>query len=88
MKSERMRCIVSSAVLRTTAPLRNRGGRKRALSKADIRKLDSARRRLIKGAKNQKRVTYKDVIIEAGFENLPCRRVCEDALRNMGVSDS
>ena len=55
------------------------------MSRSDVRKLDSARRRLIKRAKNQKRVTYKDVIDEAGLETRACQRVCADALRNLGV---
>lgn len=60
-------------------------GRKPSLSTADVRKLDLARRRLIKHAKNAKRVTWADVIKEAALENPPCQRVCVDALRKLGV---
>ena len=60
-------------------------GRKNALSKRDIRKLDTTRRRLIKKAKNQYRVTYQDVLDAADLEDPPCLRVVEDALRDEGV---
>ena len=61
-------------------------GRKRALSPADVRKLDRARRRLIQKADNQKRITYEDVIEKAGLEGKACERVCADALRREGVA--
>ena len=61
-------------------------GRKRALSKQSVRKLDQARRRLIKRADNQQRVTYAAVIKEAGLKDVVCQRVCEDALRQEGVA--
>ena len=61
-------------------------GRKRSLSKTDISKLDKARRRLIKRANNEYRVTYKDVISEAGMCGSQCQRICEDALREQGVA--
>lgn len=61
-------------------------GRKRALSKQDIRRLDQARRRLIKNADNDLRVTYAAIVKEAGLEGVVCQRLCEDALRNLGVS--
>ena len=60
-------------------------GRKPSLSKGDVRKLDLARRRLIKQADNGKRVTWADVITAAALVNPPCQRVCEDALRARGV---
>lgn len=60
-------------------------GRKRALTKKDINTLDQARRRLIRMADNDVRVTYQDVIEEAGLEGQVCQRVCEDALRERGV---
>ena len=63
-----------------------RRGRKRSLSKQDVRTLDQARRRLIKKAANQHRVTYEEVVDEADLDNAPCQRVCEDALRGEGVS--
>ena len=43
-------------------------GRKPALSKADVRALDQARRRLIKRAKNMRPVTYRDVVEEAALD--------------------
>ena len=61
-------------------------GRKRALSKQDVRKLDQARRRLIKKEDNQHRVTYEAIVDEASLSTEPCQRVCEDALRHLGVS--
>ena len=60
-------------------------GRKRSLSKQDVRKLDQTRRRLIRQAENEKRVTYEDVVEEAGLSHSPSQRVCEDALRGEGV---
>ena len=60
-------------------------GRRSSLSKADVRKLDLARRRLIKRANNQARVTYAAVVADAALPNPPCQRVCEDALRAQGV---
>ena len=47
-------------------------GQKRALSEHDVRKLDKTRRRLIKSADNEWRVTYKDVI-EAAIEMMNSR---------------
>ena len=61
-------------------------GRKRSLSKQDVRKLDQARRRLIKRANNQHRVTYEAIVEEADLSHSPCQRICEDALRDEGVS--
>ena len=61
-------------------------GRKRALSPCEVRKLDRARRRLIKKAKTEKRVTYANVVEEAGLEGRACERVCADALRGEGVA--
>ena len=60
-------------------------GRKRLLSRQDVRKLDQARRRLIQQADNERRVTYDDIIQEAGLEDPPCERVCADALRKLGI---
>ena len=61
-------------------------GRKRVLSKLDVRKLDKARRRLIKIADNEWRVTYKEIVKEAGLTNVACQRVCEEALRERGIN--
>ena len=61
-------------------------GRKVVLTNNDKLRLDQARRRLIRKADNDYRVTYKDVIEEAGMEGEVCQRVCEDALRERGVA--
>ena len=61
-------------------------GRKRGLSSQDIRALDKSRRRLTQKAKIARRITYEDVIKEAGLEDQVCQRVCEDALRAEGVA--
>ena len=36
-------------------------------------------------ADNESRVTYKEIIEEAGISHVACQRVCEDALRGCGV---
>ena len=61
-------------------------GRKNLLSRRDVRKLDQARRRLITNADNEDRITYANVVEEAGLTGVVCQRVCEDALRSEGVS--
>jgi hypothetical protein len=61
-------------------------GRKRVLTRNHIRSLDAARKRLIKKSDNDYRVTYKDIVEEAGLEDVVCQRVCENALRKLGVS--
>ena len=63
-------------------------GRKPILTKEHIRSLDQARRRLIRAADNDHRVTYKDVIEEAGLKDECCQRVCSNALRALGVGFS
>ena len=60
-------------------------GRNTVLTKKDINSLDQARRRLIRRADNDARVTYSDVLKEAGFTDKVSQRVCEDALRKRGV---
>ena len=65
-----------------------RGG-KRKISNLDIPRLNQARRRLIKQADGEHRVTYAMIIDEAKEKNAlecdPCQRVVEDALRGVGV---
>ena len=63
-----------------------RRGRKGQLTKQDVRRLDLTRRRLVKRADNAVRVTYADVVKEAGLEGAACQRVLEDALRAIGVT--
>ena len=87
-----IKCIDKSAVHRYAQGLTHKRGaeeqrgRKRALSKQDVRTLDQARRRLIKRENNQHRVTYESVVEEAALSSSPCQRVCEDALREVGVA--
>ena len=60
-------------------------GRTSTLTKADVRKLLQARRRLIKRAKGQQRVRYIDIIQEADIDKEVSQRTVEDALRSEGV---
>ena len=60
-------------------------GRKRALSNRDAKALDQARLRLIRGANNSKRVTWSDVVAEAGYAGKVSVRTCADALRQKDV---
>lgn len=60
-------------------------GRKKILKRADVRKLQQARLRLIKQANSERRVTHADVQKEAGLQDVVCQRVCEDALRKVNV---
>ena len=63
-------------------------GRKRKLRKVDELRLDQARRRLIKQADGEYRVTHDDVMEEASKTALnsnPCQRVCADSLRTQNV---
>ena len=61
-------------------------GRKRSLSPRDVRALDQARRRLIKKANNNVRVTHADVVEEAGVGEKAGERLCADVLRAGGVA--
>jgi hypothetical protein len=60
-------------------------GRKRVLTPKDADKLDRVRKRLVKAANNQYRVTYADVVAAADMEGRACQRTCEEALRSKGV---
>ena len=60
-------------------------GRKRSLGRSDVKSLDRARRKLIKSANNQHRVTYDAVVSEAGYEEVCCLRTVQSALRREGV---
>ena len=51
-----------------------------------VRRLDQARVRLVKKADGERQVIYADVIEEAGLKQVACQRVCEDALRGVGVA--
>ena len=56
-------------------------GRNKLLTKADVRKLIHARRRLIKKAKGEARVRYGDVIEAARLGKDVSKRTVEDAMR-------
>ena len=60
-------------------------GRPNQLTRQDIRKLQQARRRLIRNADSEEQVTWQDVLDEAALEATPSLRVVQDALRNEGV---
>ena len=60
-------------------------GRKHALNEANIKALEQARLRLIKKADNEYRVTWANIVSEAGLEGVVSERVCADALRSRGV---
>jgi hypothetical protein len=60
-------------------------GRKKVLSKKDMKKLDKVRRRLIKDADGDERITYVDVIAKAGLGGKCGQRTAENALRSTGV---
>jgi hypothetical protein len=60
-------------------------GRDETLTRADTRKLQQARRRLLREADSEHRVTWQDVLDEAALDSAPCLRVVQDALRSTGV---
>ena len=62
--------------------------RKRKLSKLDELRLDQSRRRLIKQADGEYRVTHQSIIDETSktaLTNEPCKRLCMDSLRSDNV---
>ena len=60
-------------------------GRKKALAKKDIAKLDQVRKRLLKAADGAYRVTYEDIHQASGLRGTCCQRVVQEALRAKGV---
>lgn len=61
-------------------------GRPLALTRAQIRSADAARKRLLKRADSQHRVTWPMVIEEAGLQNAGCQRtICDSLRRELGV---
>ncbi len=60
-------------------------GRKPILGTKDVQTLNRIRRKMIKSADNETRITYSDLIEEAGYEDTCCQRLVEDALRGLGV---
>jgi hypothetical protein len=63
-----------------------RGKGQSKLAPSHVKKLMAVRRRMIKKANNEKRVTYADVIAEAGLDVDCAQRTMEDALRREGLS--
>jgi len=61
-------------------------GRKPLVTKGVVRDLQQARRRLLKKADSEERVTYADIQEEAGYKGTFCEKTMADALRNAGVS--
>ena len=62
-------------------------GRHKILKRADIQRLMQARRRLIKAADSEERITYNDIIDEAGYDESYCsKRTFEEAFRAEGVA--
>ena len=60
-------------------------GRKAILTRRDVVLLQQARRRLIKRADGDHRVTYQMIMDEAALPSSPGLRTVEDALRDDGV---
>ena len=60
-------------------------GRKRALSRSDVRALDKARRTLLQEADSEYRVTYDDVSKKSGLGKKASLRTQAKELRNIGV---
>lgn len=60
-------------------------GRPNILTRQDIRKLQQARRRLIRNADSEERVTWQDVLDEADLDSAPSLRLVEETLRNEAV---
>ena len=63
-----------------------RRGRKQILTRADVRKLQQARVRLIKKADNSYRVTYKSILEEAALGKEVSLRVVQTTLRQEGLA--
>ena len=60
-------------------------GRKKALAKRDVAKLDQVRKRLLKAADGARRVTYEDIHKASGLQSTCCERVAQNALRAKGI---
>ena len=60
-------------------------GRQNLLTRADVLALQRARKRLVKAANSEYRVTYADIIAEARLDKQPSERTVADALREKGV---
>ena len=60
-------------------------GRKRSLSSSDVRTLDKSRRKLLKEADSEHRVTYTDISTKSGLDKKASLRTQAKALRGIGV---
>ena len=60
-------------------------GRKRTLSGSDIRTLETTRRKLLRTADSEHRVTYADIAEESGLGDKASLRTHAQALRDLGV---
>ncbi|CAK0868338.1 unnamed protein product [Prorocentrum cordatum] len=60
-------------------------GRKRALTPKGADELDRVRKRLLRAANNQYRVTYADAVAAADMQGRARQRACEEAPRSKGV---
>ena len=60
-------------------------GRHAILTRADVRKLMQARRRLIKSAAGESAVTYAMIMVEASLDKDVSKRVVEETLKADGV---
>ena len=70
----------------THAPLKQETrGRHKLLRKADVRKLQQSRRRLAKAADSEKRITYEDILEEAGLDSDPSLKTAANAMREQGI---
>jgi hypothetical protein len=62
-------------------------GRPKILTKGDIRRLDQARKRLLKEADGEYQVKWQDVQNEAGLANKCCGKVVQQAMRKEGIGN-
>ena len=63
----------------------NRGRANKSLTKKDVRRLQQARRHLIKSADGEKRITWQMVLDEAALADPPCLRIVQDTMRKQQV---
>lgn len=62
-------------------------GRRAALTRADIRAADLARKKLLKEADGENRVTWEMIIEKAGLADVACKRtIMDDLRRELGVA--
>eukprot|EP00973_Karenia_brevis_P089619 12398691-Karenia_brevis.AAC.2 len=89
-KARKMPPVQRDAVYRYVAGVTHRRdaeekrGRPQSLSESDIDYLMEVRKGLVQEADSEYRVTYADVIEEAGYDHV-CQKVVEEGLRGRGV---